>query len=63
MKKKYIDILCIFSNCFVWVSVSTSDLKLHFLHEDTSADHPTITHVKNNRIFKGSGRANVKNIG
>ena len=30
-----------FSNCFVWVSPSTSDLKFLCCHEDTSAEHLT----------------------
>ena len=48
-----------FSKCFVWVSLSTSDLKFHFLHEDTSADHPTRISMSKYRIsnldFKTSG--------
>ena len=34
------------SNCFVWVSHSTSDLNFHFCHYDTSADHLTRISIK-----------------
>ena len=42
-----------FSNCFVWVGPSTSDLKFPFLHEDTSADHPFIIKRRKSMMHKG----------
>ena len=49
-----------FSNCFVWVSPSTSDLKFHLLsqrYKRRSSDK--IFHLKKYRITKRSGRAKV----
>ena len=49
-----------FSNCFVWVSPSTSDLELHLLscrYKRRSSDK--IFHLKKYRIIKRSSRAKV----
>ena len=49
-----------FSNCFVWVSLSTSDLEFDLLswrYKRLSSDK--IFHLKKNRITKRSGRAKV----
>ena len=48
-----------FSNCYVWVSPPTSNLKFIFCHEDSFADHLTRFSIKKYRITKRSGRAKV----
>ena len=49
-----------FNNCFVWVSLSTSDLAFYFfLHEDKNADPKVPSRFKGYIIFKSSGCANV----